>query len=88
MKENSPICARAAETDKAVPTGYCRASTMPSAASDLPTTMMPSTASSLSGCSDQDLRVEEHPDGHEEEPREHILKRLRYPSPPWLRSDS
>ena len=76
MKENSPICARAAETDKAVPSGYCRASTMPSAASDLPTTMIASTASSLSGSFDQDLRVEEHPDGHEEEPRERVLQRL------------
>ena len=49
MKENSPICARLAETVSAVRTGWRNASTMTKAASDLPTMMMASTASTASG---------------------------------------
>ena len=49
MKENSPICARAAETVSAVRTGCFRSSTTPNAASDFPATMTPSTMSTRSG---------------------------------------
>src|SRR5213592_3876629 len=49
MKENSPICARAAETVSAVRTGCFRSSTTPNAASDFPATMTPSTMSTRRG---------------------------------------
>ena len=45
MNENSPICASAADTNRAVLRGRPRANTIPSAASDFPTTVIATTAS-------------------------------------------
>src|SRR6478736_7208070 len=49
MKENSPICASAAETVNAVLKGYPNSTTITSAARDLPNRMMASTAATISG---------------------------------------
>jgi hypothetical protein len=49
MNENSPICARLAETVRAVVTGYPTASTMAKAANDLPKTITSKTARTAKG---------------------------------------
>ena len=49
MNENSPICAKLADTVSAVLSGYRNASTRPAAATVLPSMMMATTASTCSG---------------------------------------
>ena len=49
MNENSPICARLAEIVSAVDDGWPNARTIRKAATDLPTTMMNTVASTGSG---------------------------------------
>ena len=51
MNENSPICARLADTVSAVLSGYRNASTIANAASDLPNRMIETTMRTFSGCS-------------------------------------
>ena len=75
MKENSPIWARLAEMVSAVPRGWRNASTMASAAIDLPITMMATVASTGPGCAHENRGIEQHADRDEEQHREGVAKR-------------
>ena len=77
MNENSPICARLADTVSAVRTGCRNTSTMTKAASDLPTMMMASTASTASGSRTSTVGIEQHSHRHEEQHGEGVLERQR-----------
>ena len=77
MNENSPICARLADTVSAVRTGWRNASTMTKAASDLPTMMMASTDEHRERFAHQDRGIEQHAHRHEEQHREGVLERQR-----------
>ena len=69
MNENSPICARLADTISAVRTGCRNASTMMNAASDFPTMMMASTERTASGSRTRTDGIEQHADRDEEQAR-------------------
>ena len=89
MKENSPICARLAEIVSAVRDRMAeRDARSAKAASDLPTTMMNSVASTGSGSLDQDRRIEQHADRDEEQHGEGVAQRQRSSAARWLSSDS
>ena len=77
MNENSPIWARLADTVSAVRTGWPNASTIRKAASDLPTTMTATTASTRERLAQQDRRIEQHADRDEEQHGERVLQRQR-----------
>ena len=77
MKENSPICARLTAIVRPVSNERPNTRTIASAASDLPTTMIASVASTGSGCAHEDRRIEQHADRDEEQHRERIAERQR-----------
>ena len=90
MNENSPICARLAEIVSAVRSGCRKASTIPNAATDLPTTMMSDhQRARWSGLLDEDGR-----DRTASRPRRRRAPRrrpgaaARRRAARWLRSDS
>jgi hypothetical protein len=81
MNENSPIWASATATDRLVANGYRISHVMMNVASGLPIIMTATVPPDKRRTVEQGRRVEQHPDGNEEQYSEGVPKRAGRPTP-------